>query len=122
MNKSVWVSVVLSTAILTPTVWAKSDSAVLKEAKANVVTVAQAKKLKDETGVTLTGQIVRQLGADSDDFELKDKTGSIVIDVDNDLWKPLALKAGDKVRVLGEVDTHREKPTDIDVIQIQRIR
>lgn len=122
MNKTLWASIVLSTAMLTPTVWAKSDSAVLKEAKANVVSIAQAKKLKDETGVTLTGQIVRQLGADSDEFELKDKTGSIVIDVDDDLWKPLALKVGDKVRILGEVDQHRIKPTDIEVIQIERVR
>ncbi|MQW92602.1 NirD/YgiW/YdeI family stress tolerance protein [Acinetobacter wanghuae] len=122
MSKTLWASVALSAAMLTPTAWAKTDSAVLKEAKANVVTIAQAKKLKDETGVTLVGQIVRQATADSDDFELKDKTGSIIIDVDDDLWKPLALKAGDKVRVLGEVDTHRAKPTDIDVIHIERVK
>ena len=31
----------------------------------------------------------------------------MVIDVDDDLWKPMQLKVGDKVRVVGEVDTHR---------------
>ncbi len=46
MSKTLWASVALSAAMLTPTAWAKTDSAVLKEAKANVVTIAQAKKTK----------------------------------------------------------------------------
>lgn len=52
-----------------------------------MVTIAQAHKLKDETGVTLNAHVVRQLSKDSDEFEIKDKTGSIVIDVDDDDWK-----------------------------------
>ena len=32
------------------------------------------------------------------------------------------LKAGDKVRVVGEVDTHRVKPTDIEVFKIERVK
>lgn len=122
MKKTVWIAMLMSGAFIAPTVWAKSDAMVLKEAKANVVTVTQAKKLKDETGVTLTGHIVRQLKAHGDDFEFKDHSGSIVIDVDDDLWIPLALKAGDKVRIIGEVDTHRTKPTEIEVIHIERVK
>ena len=57
-----------------------------------------------------------------DDFELKDSTGTIILDVDDDLWRPLKLKAGDRVHVVGEVDTHRVKPTDIDVIHIERVK
>jgi len=120
MKKFLLLSAML--AIASPAVWAKSDQAILNEAKNNVTTIAQAHKMKDETGVTLTGQIVRQLKAGGDDFELKDNSGSIIIDVDDELWKPIQLKAGDRVRVLGEVDTHRNKPTDIEVIQIERIK
>lgn len=34
----------------------------------------------------------------------------------------MQLKVGDKVSVIGEIDTHRIKPTDIDVIRIERIK
>lgn len=101
-------------------VYAKPDAALLKEAEKNVVTIAQAKKLADETGVTLKGTIVKHISGD--DFELKDSTGTIVLDVDDDQWKPMKLKAGDKVRVVGEIDTHRIKPTDVDVIHIERVK
>ena len=46
----------------------------------------------------------------------------IMIDVDDDHWKRLKLKAGDRVKVWGEVDTHRNKPTDIEVIQIEHLK
>jgi uncharacterized protein (TIGR00156 family) len=101
-------------------VFAKPDAALLKEATKNVVTVSKVKTLTDESGVTLTGTIVKHITGDH--FEFKDATGSIVIDVDDDLWKPIQLKAGDKVRVVGEVDTHRVKPTDIEVFKIERVK
>lgn len=122
MKQSIWVALLLSGALMTPTAWAKSDAAIIQEAKTNVVTVAQAHKMKDKTGVTLTGQIVRQITLHEDDFEFRDKTGSIVLDIDDDLWEPLNLKAGDKVRVIGEVDTHIKKPTEIEVVRIERIK
>lgn len=120
MNKYMILSTLLAIASLS--LWAKTDQDIFNEAKTNVVTIAQAKELNDETGVTLNGQIVRQLATQSDEFELKDKTGSIIIEVDDEQWKPLRLKAGDQVRILGEVDTHSDEPTDIDVIQIERVK
>ena len=70
--------------------------------------------------MTLKGVISKYISGD--DFELKDTTGTMAIDVDDDLWKPMQLEVGDKVRVVGEVDTHRVKPTDIDVIHIEKIQ
>ncbi|ANF82848.1 DNA-binding protein [Acinetobacter sp. NCu2D-2] len=122
MKQSIWAALLLSGAMMATTAWAKSDVAIIQEAKTNVVTVAQAHKMKDKTGVTLTGQIVRQITLHEDDFEFRDKTGSIVLDIDDDLWEPLNLKAGDKVRVIGEVDTHIKKPTEIEVVRIERIK
>jgi uncharacterized protein (TIGR00156 family) len=119
--KKIFLSLCLGTALATSSVaFAKSDYAVLQEAAKNHVTVAKAKTLKDETGVTLTGIISKHIAGD--DFEFKDATGSIILDIDDDYWKPMQLKAGDKVRVMGEVDTHRSKPTDIDVIKIERVK
>ena len=101
-------------------VFAKPDAALLKEATKNVVSVSKAKTLVDESGVTLTGTIVKHIAGDH--FEFKDATGSIGVEIDDDLWKPLKLKAGDKVRVVGEVDTHKVKPTDIEVFKIERVK
>ena len=47
--------------------------------------------------------------------------GVILLDIDDDLWKASNIKAGDKVQVGGEVDTHRYKPTDIEVVKIEKV-
>ena len=47
--------------------------------------------------------------------------GVILLDIDDDLWKASHIKAGDKVQVVGEVDTHRYKPTDIEVVKIEKV-
>ena len=100
--------------------WAgKSDQVIMTEAAQNMVTVAEAKQLPDETAVMLSGVIVRKTHKDY--FELKDSSGKIGIEVDSDLWRPMGLKAGDKVKVMGEVDTHTGQATDIDVVQIGKM-
>ncbi|MEB6677134.1 NirD/YgiW/YdeI family stress tolerance protein [Acinetobacter haemolyticus] len=97
--------------------WAgKEDHVLIQEAAQNIVTVSQVAQLSDETGVTLTGQITKHLH--SDHYEFKDRTGTISIEVDDDIWRKAGLKVGDHVRLVGEVDTHRYKPTDIEVIKI----
>ena len=99
--------------------WAgKDDHVIVQEAAKNNVSVAQATKLADETGVTLTGQITKHLR--SDHYEFKDQSGTIGIEIDDDIWRKAGLKVGDHVRLVGEVDTHRHKPTDIEVIKIEK--
>ncbi|OEY91970.1 DNA-binding protein [Acinetobacter proteolyticus] len=99
--------------------WAgKDDHVLIQEAAKNVVTVSQVAKLADETGVTLTGQISKHL--QSDHYEFKDSSGTISVEIDDDLWRQAGLKVGDHVRLVGEVDTHRYKPTDIEVIKIEK--
>ncbi|WHR59243.1 NirD/YgiW/YdeI family stress tolerance protein [Acinetobacter haemolyticus] len=99
--------------------WAgKEDHVLIQEAAQNIVTVSQVAQLSDETGVTLTGQITKHLH--SDHYEFKDRTGTISVEVDDDIWRKAGLKVGDHVRLVGEVDTHRYKPTDIEVIKIEK--
>ena len=111
--------IVLLTALSTATWAGKPDQAIVQEAAKNVVTATQAAKLADETGVTLTGQIVKHL--QSDHYEFKDASGSINVEVDDDIWRKAGLKVGDHVRLVGEVDTHRYKPTDVEVISIEKV-
>lgn len=113
----------LSIAILaiTSNVWAgKDDHVIIQEAAKNNITVEQALRANDETAVTLTGTIVRQIKHEH--FEFKDTTGSISIEVDDDLINPKLLKAGTKVKIVGEIDTHRYKPTDIEVVKIEIVQ
>lgn len=100
--------------------WAgKDDHVIVQEAAKNVVTVSQVAKLADETGITLTGQITKQLKGDH--YEFKDKSGTIGVEIDDDIWRQAQLKVGDHVRLVGEVDTHRYKPTDIEVVKIEKL-
>lgn len=105
---------------LTANVWAgKDDQVIIQEAAKNNITVAQALRANDEVAVTLTGTIVGQ--TKHEHYELKDSTGTIGIEVDDDLIDLKQLKSGTQVKVVGEVDTHRYKPTDIEVVKIEII-
>lgn len=106
---------------MTINAWAgKADHVVIQEAAKNHVQIVQAKKLADETAVTLTGTLVKQI--DAEKFELKDATGTILLEIDDDISRVTPVKVGDKVKVVGEVDTHRYKPTDIEVVKIEKVK
>lgn len=63
------------------------------------VTVAEAKTMRDDRQVTLTGTISGR--ADDDHYWLKDSTGRIRVDIDDDDDHYLI---GKKVRIAGEID------------------
>ncbi|OQP33177.1 NirD/YgiW/YdeI family stress tolerance protein [Pantoea latae] len=74
------------------------------------VTVAEAKKMRDDRHVVLTGTITGC--ADDDHYWLQDATGRIRIDVDDDDDDHYLI--GKKVRVSGEVDRD-DGHSEIDV-------
>ena len=114
MKKFILTASIAATVVLSSSAFAgKDDHVIIQEAAKNMVTVQQVAKIKDETGVTLTGQITKHIK--SDHYEFKDRSGTISLEIDDDLWHAAGLKVGDHVRVVGEVDTHRYKPTDIEV-------
>ena len=120
MNKMLLALFVTGSILSTASAWAgKSDQVIMTEAAQNMLTVAEAKKLPDETAVTLSGVIVRK--TQKDHFELKDSSGKIGMEVDSDLWRPMGLKSGDKVKVIGEVGTNTGQATAIDVVQIGKM-
>ncbi|MFW1809027.1 NirD/YgiW/YdeI family stress tolerance protein [Acinetobacter ursingii] len=121
MKKFILTASIAATVVLSSSAFAgKDDHVIIQEAAKNMVTVQQVAKIKDETGVTLTGQITKHIK--SDHYEFKDATGSISLEMDDDIWRAAGLKVGDHVRVVGEVDTHRYKPTDIEVVKIEKIQ
>lgn len=83
------------------------------------VTVKQAMNLKDDSRVQLTGHIVKAIGDEK--YQFRDSTGTITVDIDDDLWHGKALSATTVVTLLGEVDVD-DKPTkrvEIDVEKVQ---
>lgn len=78
------------------------------------VTIAEAKTVRDDRLVTITGTISGR--ADDDHYWLKDSTGRIRIDIDDDDDDDRYL-IGKKVRVSGEIDRD-EGYSEIDVDRV----
>lgn len=84
-------------------------------AQAQVSTVAEARKARDDTPVTLTGHIVQRLPHDDDDYLFRDDTGEIVVDIDHHVFRGQNVTPQTRVRISGEVDQEFMEATSIDV-------
>lgn len=69
---------------------------------AAAMTVAEAKKLSDDTPVVLVGKIEKSLGGEK--YLFTDNTGSVTVEIDNDDWRGLTVNDKDTVEIRGEVD------------------
>lgn len=83
------------------------------------VTVSQALKMSDDSKVELTGYVVRALGDEK--YQFRDRTGTITVDIDDELWHGKAISAKTPVTILGEVDIDYKplKRVEIDVDQVK---
>lgn len=81
-------------------------------------TVAQALQLKDDAQVRLTGKISQSVGDEK--YQFKDASGSIVLDIDDELWQAKPLMPNQTVTIIGEVDVDHlpKKRVQIDVEQL----
>lgn len=84
-----------------------------------ISTVEQAKQMNKDAWVTLQGKIVKQIG--EEDYLFRDNTGDINIEIDHKYWQGRTVTPDDIIQITGEVDTHRFKPIDIDVKNLQII-
>ncbi|QLW73247.1 YgiW/YdeI family stress tolerance OB fold protein [Citrobacter freundii] len=81
-------------------------------------TVESAKSLRDDTWVTLRGNIVERI---SDDLYLfKDASGTVNVDIDHKRWNGLTVTPQDVVEIQGEVDKDWNS-VEIDVKQITKV-
>lgn len=85
-----------------------------------VTTVAEALKADDDAPVVLEGYVTQRVAHEK--YEFSDASGKILIEIDDKDW-PAGQVISDttKVRIFGEVDRHRFRPTDIDVDRIQPV-
>ncbi|MCQ2740804.1 MAG: NirD/YgiW/YdeI family stress tolerance protein, partial [Alphaproteobacteria bacterium] len=74
-----------------------------------ITTVEDAKNKADDTFVVMQGKIARALGHDK--YAFTDKTGEIVIEIDNEDFDGVSVTAGEMIEITGEVDKEMMKPT-----------
>ncbi len=68
-------------------------------------TVAQAQNVRAGTYISLTGNIVEHLRENY--FTFRDATGSIRVEIENDVWQGRDVSPQQRVTIFGEVDTDR---------------
>jgi len=82
-----------------------------------VLSVKQAKSMKDDEKVTLRGTIESHIG--SDKYIFKDASGTIEIEIDDRCWAGQTISATDRVEIVGEMDTDWNS-VEIDVKRIRK--
>ena len=84
-----------------------------------VTTVKEALNSKDDTPVMLKGQVIKSLGDEK--YQFKDATGTITVDVDDELWQNRAISPTTPVTLIGEVDIDHKpmKRVEIDVDEVK---
>lgn len=85
----------------------------------HVISVEQAKNLADDAMVQLKGHIVRSLG--DENYEFKDQTGSIEVEIDHELWHGKVVDSNQVVTLIGEIDIDYKplKKVEIDVKEVK---
>ncbi|MCL2175596.1 MAG: NirD/YgiW/YdeI family stress tolerance protein [Treponema sp.] len=84
----------------------------------DVITIEEAKTLRDETPVMLKGKIERFLG--NKKYLFTDNTGSIVIEIENRLWQTLSIDENDLVEITGEIDRNFRR-IEVEVEGIRKL-
>ncbi|MCL1060218.1 NirD/YgiW/YdeI family stress tolerance protein [Shewanella gelidimarina] len=82
----------------------------------SINTVSGALDAADDTAVVLTGYIVESLG--NEEYRFSDKSGEVIVEIDNDEWGSLEVTPSTKITLHGEVDSEWKK-TSIDVDGLQ---
>ncbi|WP_052283573.1 YgiW/YdeI family stress tolerance OB fold protein [Kluyvera genomosp. 1] len=83
-----------------------------------VTTATNAKSMRDDTWVTLRGNIIERV---SDDLYIfKDSSGTVNVDIDHKRWNGQTITPQDVVEIQGEVDKDWNS-VEIDVKQIRKV-
>ena len=78
----------------------------------DLVTVKEALSMGDDARVSLKGNIVKNLG--DEEYTFQDATGTIEVEIDDDIWRGRTVGPEDVVIISGEVDKDW-RSTTIDV-------
>lgn len=88
------------------------------EETVTIVSVADAKNMKDDAYVVLLGTIQQNLG--DENYLFKDDSGTVVIEIDDDDWNGVTVGPQDIVMIKGQVDKGWTN-VEIDVDEISKV-
>lgn len=77
-----------------------------------IITVKQALTMPDDSDVTLRGQIEKRIKKDK--YQFKDESGTIIVEIDKDVWDGQTVGPNDTVTITGELDKDDNRTT-VDV-------
>ena len=85
----------------------------------NVVTVKEAKEMKDDSWATVRGTIEKRLS--DDDYLFRDETGTLSVEIDDKDWQGQSVSPKDKVELQGEIDK-AFNDAQLEVKQVRKIQ
>lgn len=85
----------------------------------SVATVKQAQDMKDDSWITLRGNIEKRIG--NEDYTFRDATGTITVEIDDKRWDGQTISPSDKVELQGELDKDFNS-VEVDVKRVRKIQ
>jgi uncharacterized protein (TIGR00156 family) len=82
------------------------------------LTVKQALSAKDNSMITLVGNITQQI--DGDEYLFTDGTDQIKLEIKNRVWNGLNVGPQDKIRVYGKLDNDAFEKAELEVISVEK--
>ncbi len=73
-----------------------------QENNSTILTVSEAVRLRDDSYVTLRGNIIKRIS--NEKYMFKDSTGTIVVKIKDYKWMGQKIDANDEVEISGEID------------------
>lgn len=82
------------------------------------ITVKQALSGKDNSMVTLVGNITQQI--DDDEYLFTDGSDQIKVEIKNRVWNGLNVGPQDKIRISGKLDNEAFEKAEIEVYSVEK--
>ncbi|MCQ8233740.1 YgiW/YdeI family stress tolerance OB fold protein [Pectobacterium carotovorum] len=86
--------------------------------QSSLTTVDKAKDLRDDSWVTLSGNIEKRIG--DENYLFRDATGTMEVEIDHKRWNGQMISPTDKVEIQGELDKDFNS-VELDVKQIRKL-
>ncbi|MEH2922093.1 YgiW/YdeI family stress tolerance OB fold protein [Samsonia erythrinae] len=88
------------------------------DSQSSLTTVEKVKSLRDDSWVTLQGNIEKRIG--DENYLFRDSTGTIEVEIDHKRWNGQMVSPTDKVEIQGELDKDFNS-VEVDVKQIRKL-
>ncbi|EID86293.1 hypothetical protein MSI_02490 [Treponema sp. JC4] len=83
-----------------------------------ITSVSKAKKMFDDSVVTIRGNITRRLGDEK--YMFRDATGEMMVEIDDEYWYGVTATSSDILELTGEIDRDFNK-VKLDVFSLKKI-